>query len=749
MNGFDSDKNPTTGHILVVEDDLSVRVGMVYLLQEAGYRAHEAADGESALLLAPEIRPDLILMDIMMPGIDGFETTRQLKANKHTRDIPVIFLSALSQNADRARGFAVGAVDYITKPIHSEDVLARVKTHVTLRQLQKNLQEQNKRLEQEIIERKWVEEELRQSEARVMSILQSAVDGIITINADGVIESCNPAASEIFGYGTKELIGQNVKVLAPSPYRNQPEEQIKHLLQTSARQWIGTRQEVKAQRRDGSLFPIYLSVSESRVNDQQLFTGIIQDITEKKRAEEQRAKTFQDLQHYSKELQEKVARIQGEILKPKFDPRATADTISPEALRAEDSFQLLVVDDDRTIQILLTKLLSLQNYKIKTAYNGVEAWKLIQTHDFDLILTDIMMPEMDGYQLTEKIRQKYPATELPVILATAKNSIADLMKGFEVGANDYVTKPFSRNELLARIKTHIQLAKLNEAYGRFVPYEFLRFLGKESIVDVKLGDQTEQRMTILFSDIRLFTELSESMTPQENFNFLNSYLSRTSPIIRKHHGFIDKYVGDAIMALFPQSADDALNAAIEMKQHLSEYNTYRQSAGYRPISIGIGLHTGRLILGTIGEEKRMDTTVISDTVNLACRIEDLTKFYQTPIIISEKTLTELRQPEIYHYRFLDRVQVKGRQEAISVYEVFDGDSPDSIDQKQQTYDDFERGIIFYHTRKFDEATRFFQAVLDVNPVDKAALLYVKRCEYFRQHGVPEDWDGVQDCNRKT
>ena len=220
-----------------------------------------------------------------------------------------------------------------------------------------------------------------------------------------------------------------------------------------------------------------------------------------------------------------------------------------------------------------------------------------------------------------------------------------------------------------------ELAKINIAYGRFVPHEFLRFLERESIVDVNLGDQVQRDMTVLFSDIRSFTSLSEKMTPQENFNFLNAYLGRVSPVIRQYNGFIDKYIGDALMALFPMRAEDALQAAITMQQEVSRYNRHRQAQADKPINIGIGLHTGSLMLGTIGETERMESTVISDAVNLASRMEGVTKMYGTTIVISQDTLFNLDQPTLYHFRYLDRVQVKGKKEPISVFEIFNGDLP--------------------------------------------------------------------------
>ncbi|MBD0300431.1 MAG: PAS domain S-box protein, partial [Nitrososphaera sp.] len=157
--------------------------------------------------------------------------------------------------------------------------------------------------------------------------------------------------------------------------------------------------------------------------------------------------------------------------------------------------------------------------------------------------------------------------------------------------------------------------EIAEATSRFVPNEFLAFLGCDSIVDIKLGEAVELEMSVLFSDIRDFTTLSEQMTPTENFKFINSYLSRMEPLIVENQGFIDKYIGDAIMALFSEGADDAVKAGIAMLETLAEYNRDRLSLGYVPVEIGVGINTGSLILGIVGGKSRMDGTVVSDAVN--------------------------------------------------------------------------------------------------------------------------------------
>ena len=333
--------------------------------------------------------------------------------------------------------------------------------------------------------------------------------------------------------------------------------------------------------------------------------------------------------------------------------------------------KILIVDDEAlNIQVLANNLL-LENYALAKASSGREALALLETgYKPDLILLDLMMPRMTGYEVCEKIREKFTAIEVPIVMLTAKNQVSDLVQGFNAGANDFLTKPFVKNELLARIKTHIRLAKINAAYGRFVPHDFLRFLGHESIVDVRLGDQIQKEMTVLFSDIRSFTTISEAMTPQENFNFINSYLSRVNPVIRAHQGFIDKYIGDAIMALFPESADDAVRAAVEMQKQVIIYNQDRQLSNHPPITIGIGLHAGTLMLGTIGEEERMESTVIADAVNLASRLEGLTKVYGAGILVSGSILERLGKREKYMCRFVDRVTVKGKEAAVSVYMKF-------------------------------------------------------------------------------
>ncbi len=412
-------------------------------------------------------------------------------------------------------------------------------------------------------------------------------------------------------------------------------------------------------------------------------------------------------------------------------------------------FKVLIVDDEPVNRQVLVNNLSLYDYTLSEASNGQEALELIENGFIpDIILLDIMMPQMTGYEVCQQIRLRYPAHELPIVLLTAKNQVEDIVEGFESGANDYLCKPIQKREMLSRIKTHLNLAKITLSYNRFVPHNFLKFLEKESIIDVELGDQVQQEMTILFSDIRSFTTLSEEMSPQETFNFINSYLSRVSPLIREHNGFIDKYIGDAIMALFPESADDAVQAALAMQKEVTLYNEYQQQQGYPPISIGIGLHTGNLILGTIGESERMETTVIADAVNLASRLEGLTKYYGAGILVSEHTLSRLSDLQTYSYRLIDRVRVKGKNEPVAIYELYQEDLELFHRLKSEIKTKFEQAIVTYNCQDFRGAIKMFEEILAMNPQDKAAMLYIKRCEHYQQYGVEEGWKSVTDLDFK-
>jgi class 3 adenylate cyclase len=270
---------------------------------------------------------------------------------------------------------------------------------------------------------------------------------------------------------------------------------------------------------------------------------------------------------------------------------------------------------------------------------------------------------------------------------------------------------------------------VHKTVERFIPKEFLTALEKKDVIDLRLGDHVKKDMTIFFSDIRAFTELSEKLTVEENFAFINSYLSRVVPLITESGGFIDKYIGDAIMALYPaeDGADKAIRAAIDIQGKIIEYNGHRAKMGYRPISMGVGIHQGSLMLGVVGVEGRMENTVISDAVNLASRLQAITKAFNVPLAISEQVFMSLQDPGAYTFRFIGKVKVKGKADPVSVFEIFDGIEASLFERKIKANTFFEQGMLAYYQRDFAGAMYYFKRVRDIVPEDGAASFYMETC----------------------
>ncbi|WCL49170.1 7TM diverse intracellular signaling domain-containing protein [Leptospira sp. GIMC2001] len=283
-----------------------------------------------------------------------------------------------------------------------------------------------------------------------------------------------------------------------------------------------------------------------------------------------------------------------------------------------------------------------------------------------------------------------------------------------------------KREKEALQKNALELQKrMTDSFARFVPVEFIRYLGKTDLVSVELGDASEKTMTVLFSDIRSFTSISELMTPEENFRFLNGYLSRVGPTIRRERGFIDKYIGDSIMALFPENPDDAIRASLDIFRELNDYNIWMQEKNQQPIAIGTALHTGNLIIGTIGETLRMDTTVISDAVNLTSRLESLTRDYGVPMIISSDTLNALNE-NIWTMRSLGITRVKGKMEPIRIYEVIDAEKSELKSQKLEYLNQFNNALEHFNNKEYEKSYELFSVIATKVPNDKPAILFAEK-----------------------
>ncbi|MEA5576595.1 adenylate/guanylate cyclase domain-containing protein [Anabaena sp. UHCC 0451] len=271
-----------------------------------------------------------------------------------------------------------------------------------------------------------------------------------------------------------------------------------------------------------------------------------------------------------------------------------------------------------------------------------------------------------AHQLSDPIRR--------LQISVAKIANGDLQHSANIynRADEIGALAISVDEMSTALQVSFsRLQKTLESFEKFVPDKFVSVIAPEGIENIDVGIASTRKMTILFCDIRGYTSMSEAMTPMEIFLFLNDYLACMGKAIDESGGFIDKYIGDAIMALFDDEAtDSALKAAILMQEVLELFNYDRSRKGLPIISVGIGIHRGTVVMGTVGFTNRMDSTVIGDAVNVASRIEGLTKQYECGILVTESVVKSLSHPESFALKLVDEsVKVKGKDAPIAIYEL--------------------------------------------------------------------------------
>ncbi len=373
-----------------------------------------------------------------------------------------------------------------------------------------------------------------------------------------------------------------------------------------------------------------------------------------------------------------VQGAQGSNSEPSFSPNRV--------IQSEPGF-ILAVDDGQENRELVARNLSRLGHFVITAASGEEALKALEHSDVDVVLLDLIMPGMDGREVLHRIKEHPEWRATPVIVISGSQDMDGIIECIEAGADDYLFKPFNPVLLQARIKAGIERKRWHdreeqyrqqlERNEKFIRATFGRYLSDEIVTDILERPEGLQlggdlcRVSILMSDIRSFTSLSEHLAPGEVVSMLNRYLGRMTDIIMAHHGTIDEFVGDAILAVFgaplhrDDDADRAVSCALAMQAAMDEINALNEADGLPAISTGIAVNTGDVIAGNIGSEKRSKYGFVGHPMNVTSRIED--QCAGGEILISDSTLKSLQgEAELGRSQ---SINVKGIDETILIHEL--------------------------------------------------------------------------------
>ena len=333
--------------------------------------------------------------------------------------------------------------------------------------------------------------------------------------------------------------------------------------------------------------------------------------------------------------------------------------------------RLLLVDDNKVNRLLLARTLELAGHRVSAAENGRVALAMLRKDGYDLLLLDIEMPEMDGFQVLEQVRGDLALRDVPVIVTSSLEGLANVVRCIELGAEDYLTKPVNPVLLKARIGASLEKKRLRDQQKELVR----RFAAPEVAQDLQqsgfaLGGK-RVRASVLFADIRGFTPIAEAQPPEETIDLLNTYYTLMFDAVAGHGGIVSHIAGDGLMAIFGtpvplgNHADAAVRAALEMIEMIDLFNVEQRSAGKPEIRIGVGIASGEMVAGYTGTNERATYTCIGDVVNLAARLEQHTKAAQRAILMDAATREALPSPLVPD--LLGAVTLRGKTQPVDVF----------------------------------------------------------------------------------
>lgn len=423
---------------------------------------------------------------------------------------------------------------------------------------------------------------------------------------------------------------------------------------------------------------------------------------------------------------------------------------------------ILCVDDEPIVLDSLREQFESQfgdELEIEVAQDAAEALEIVaelldEGAIVPVVVSDHIMPGMKGDELLVRLRAILPDTR--TILLTGQAGLDAVGRAVnEAGLYRYIPKPWDRDDLGMTLREavkgyrtemqvraqQVQLARAHEAALRFVPHPYFELLGRSDLAEVRRGDWAVQDVGVYYSDLRSYTTLVGARGPRDNLLWINEYLDTMEGAITRHRGFVDDIQGDAVLAIFGHGIDGLVQAGVDSLRALDELNRRRAAQGEPPLMVGIGMNAGTVLMGVLGGRERLQTGIIGDAVNLAARVEGLTKHLGTHLV-TEAVRSRLADPARFQLRYVDRVAVKGRSLATDLYEVLDGLAPDARERKLATAARLEEAVREYQAGKLAAAEVAFAEIAAADPTDRVPGWYRARIDHLVCVGLPADFDGT-------
>ncbi len=712
--------------ILIVDDE-PINIKLLWEIVQQDYEVSVATNGREALRLARSKNPpDLILLDIMMPEIDGYEVCRRLKADPATQNIPVIFITAKSEDEDETLGLKLGAVDYITKPISPMVVQSRVHTQMEMKLHRDHLEKLVEVRTEQLIRAKDEEVQLLEMttemsfELNLLRLLEKIMDTTKELlSADRcTLFLTDEATDELWsqvaqGVETEEIRFPNHLGIAGSVFTsgqtvNIPDAYADDRFNPSFDKKTGYRTRsilcMPVKNKSGKTIGVTQVLNKHGGPFTEIDERRLKAFSAQASIALENAKLFEDILAMRNYNESMLESMRSGIITLNANKDIVKINVAAARLVGHDLVGIADGSAHRTIKAIFAEINQWVMEKIDNVMaNGI----LEQTMD-----TDLLFP--DG--------KTVPVNLTVVPLPNADDNLAGALVVLEDITNEQ---------------------RLRSAIARYMTKEVADRLLEEGN-DI-LGGQI-QDATVMFTDIRNFTGISEKIGPKETVTLLNEYFSIMVDIIFTYEGTLDKYIGDAIMAVFGapfstgEDADRSVRTAIDMLYELKKFNQRRKQRALEIIQIGIGINSNEILSGNIGSMKRMDYTVIGDGVNLAARLESVNKIYGTNIIISESTRKGLNGN--YALREIDLIRVKGKTEPVAIYQILDYHDEKSFPKMDDVLELFDAGLRQYRRNNWRKAMNIFNKALNLNPHDSVSKLFLDRCQYYLEKPPTNEWDGV-------